>query len=85
MKTMNIPRCVILACLLALCGCGASGWEYKTVQAGSGMADSQLNQLGASQWELVGYSRVQLPGQSPDTSYIFKRRKTNPDWWKFWK
>jgi len=84
MKNMNIPKCVILACLLALCGCGASGWEYKTVH-GQGIADSELNKLGASQWELVGYSRTRLPGESADATYIFKRRKTNPDWWKFWK
>ena len=82
---LKLSNYLVLAGLFALCGCGAGGWEYKTLRAGSGLNDAELNKLGADQWELVGYSRAVNPGKSDDIVYIFKRSKTNRDWWKFWK
>jgi hypothetical protein len=85
MKHKKVFNSVVLASAIALCGCSASGWEYKTVRAGSGLPDAELDKLGAAQWELIGYSRAVNPGKSDDVVYIFKRHKTNRDWWKFWK
>jgi hypothetical protein len=55
------------------------------VFAYGGMADTELDKLGIVGWELAGYTRQTDSNGQNTITYVFKRPKKNPDWWKFWK